>query len=951
MLRLALKKMLNNRILMMSLFVGILVAILIASTIPIYSQGISHRMLVTQLENYQNEYNISPGANIISCSLTSFRQKGNSDKVEKDDSSANVANFEYCTNYLQNNLYPKLNMPSMVESITLSSTTLKACDIRDKGKKTLNDAVLKATNSYENAIVVVSGREPENRLDEDGCVEVMISKTTQSICKYSVGTIAQVGYTAESVTSDYGKSLLKIKVVGVYEYKDDPYSTIVDNDLGKEFYCNYSFFYDYIFVEKNIASTATWYFAGDYTKFELNKIESTISALEELNNNLIDWGIAGNSSTKVPPIDQYLSYYDNVNSVNVLLVLFYSPVLILVIFFIFMISKFVVENDKNEISMLNSRGSSRGQILLLYFLQGGTIALISVIVSPLLAMLLCNILGTTSGFLEFAQRAPLKLELSFSVILFSIVAAVLSVVTMLIPVYKSAKIEIVQQKRKKKSPVWINIVLAAVTVVFGIVAGYAYYVLVYQQGGLFTSAGGIQPLAYVFLISFFASTALLFVLVYPYVLRLILKINQKNWKANKFSAFSRVSRMETKEKFIVIFLALTIAIGVFSSISARTLNKNLDSSTDYQYPCDIIADVKYYALSTGVNRRYLFNDVDGIDATKVITGNEPRINTRLGRSLTNDVEMMGINPDEFGEIITWDDSILPKKMDYYLNKMEKNINTCIISKNVADILGVKAGDVIYVLVDSKLRASDVVSAEIIEVVEAWPTYYPKVKDKNGIERDRYLVVLNNSAIDKVANNQRYSVWMNTDYSVSELKQLTIKLGATADSYNDRVSARLENIINGAREQYLSQINAVRQATNGSLTLGFISVIFVCAVGFIIYWMISIKSRMLQIGTMRALGMSFNDVYHMILWEEVLLCAASIVVGLISGIASGFLFAPLLQSAFGEMGQMPPYVISINFVDILKLLVLIALLIAVSVVAAIFILKRIKAATAIKLGEE
>ena len=109
--------------------------------------------------------------------------------------------------------------------------------------------------------------------------------------------------------------------------------------------------------------------------------------------------------------------------------------------------------------------------------------------------------------------------------------------------------------------------------------------------------------------------------------------------------------------------------------------------------------------------------------------------------------------------------------------------------------------------------------------------------------------------------------------------------------------------------------------------------------------------MLQIGTMRALGMSFDEVFNMVIWEQILLCFAAVVVGLVSGILSGILFSPLLQSAFGSMGEMPPYVVSISFADIIKLLILIALLIAVSVGAAVMILKRIKAATAIKLGEE
>ena len=946
MIRLAIKKIIKNKTLMISLFVGILIAVLIACTIPIYSRGISHRMLVTQLENYQNENNTSPSAVILSCSLAAFGQEAD----EKNNVSAYVNDFKYGTDYLENYLYPNLHMPTLVKSITLSTTTLKACDARDKKQMTVADISLKATDNYDGAVEIIDGRMPEKGYQDD-CVEVMISRATQEKTKYTIGSVIKIGNTLLDVTSEFGNYILKAKIVGVFDYLENPYNTIIDKDQGDEFYLNYEFLYDELFVNKNYISSATWYFAGDYTKLNLNKTDEVINALNDLSDRVKEWGISTDTSTKIPPVEQYLTYYDNVNSINILLILFYAPVLILVVFFIFMISEFVVENDKNEISMLNSRGASRKQILLLYLLQGGSVALISIILAPIFAMILCNVLGASSGFLEFGQKAPLKIELSWSAIMFSFFAGIFAVITMLIPVYKNSKVEIVQQKQKKKNPIITNIIISVLCIISAAIAGYAYYVLVYQQGGLFTKAGGIQPLAYIFLISFFVAVALLFILIYPLILRAILKLKQNKWKAEKYSAFSRISRLESKEKFIVIFLTLTVAIGAFSSISARTLNKNLDSSTDYQYPCDIIADVKYYALDNVTNRRYLFDNVEGIEATKIIKGNNPKISTRLGRYIEEDIDLMGIYPDQFGKIITWDDSILPNSMEYYLDKLDKDINSCIISENAAHVLGVNIGDNIFVRVDTSLNAGNVVSAKIIEIVKAWPTYYSTQTQENGIESDRYLIILNNRAIDKVASNQNYKVWMNTDLSVKELKDLTIKLGATSDNYYDRVSSRLENVVNGKREQYLSQINSVRQATNGALTLGFMSVILVCAVGFIIYWMISIKSRTLQIGTMRALGMSFNEVYRMIIWEEILLCGASVVIGVISGIISGFMFSPLLQSAFSDMGQMPPYVVTINFIDILKLLILISLLILLSVGAANYMLKRIKSTTAIKLGEE
>lgn len=937
MIRLALKKMLKNKGLTISLFAGILVAVIISCVIPIYSQGIAHRMLVTQFENYQNENNISPATTIISSTLSSFGQSGDDGA---NDSSVAVNNFNYASNYLNNYFYPKLNMPSMVESVTLSTSIYQVRNSKAGNNSAITDAFFKATNNYNGSIEIISGRMPE-KADANGYYEVMISRATQEKTKYTVGTVIDVGKTANDLRSDV--YIFNVKVVGVFDYIDTPFSTIIDKDNGDEYYLNFDFLYDELLVNKNLVTYCTWYYAGDFTQINTNNSDEIISAIKDLDLRAKDWGLSSDS-VKLPPVSQYEEYYNNFNSVTVLLVLFYAPVLILVIFFIFMISKFIVENDKNEISMLNSRGASRWQILWLYFLQGGSLSIICMIISPFLSLLLADFLGATSGFLEFGQRAPIKLELSWMVVLFSVLAGVLSVATMLIPVYRNAKIEIVQHKNKKKNPVIINVILSIICAFLFCLTGYSYYVLVSQKGGLFTSTNSIQPLAYAFLISFFVAVALLFVLVYPLILNFIIKLRQKKWSADKFSAFSRISKLENKEKFIMIFLILTIAIGVFSSISARTLNTNMDRNTDYQYPCDIMADLKYYETN---NRKFLFDNVEGVEATKITKGSSPFVNVNR---IDLDVDLMGITPDEFSEIVKWDDSILPKPMSYYMKEMNKDINSCIISKNTAEKLGVKKGDYISVYVNGYTSRRNVIDAKIIEIVNAWPTYYDTKLDENGDKVNRYLVVLNNKAIDKSEKNPDYSVWMNTDLSIAELEHLTMEIGARGD-VGERIRVYLDNVINGKQEQYLSQIDSVRQATNGSLTLGFISVIFVCAIGLVVYWVISLKSRMLQIGTMRALGMSFKNIKSMVFLEEILLCASAIIVGLVAGIISGYIFSPLLQSAFSEMGQMPPYVITISFNDIFKLLILVTLLIIISTKAVTYMLKKIKATTALKLGEE
>lgn len=944
MIKLAIKKILHNKVLMLSLFAGFLIAVIIAGTIPIYSAGIAHRMFVTQMETYQNENLLAPGGVTLSCSLASFGTTVDGiETVEKGDSTVNRSNFEYCTDYLENELYPALSMPAMVKSITLSSITLTTGDSRDVLQNNLNRITIRACNTYENAVEIISGRMPSDTLDENGCIEVMISRVSQQNTGYTVGCEIQAGETKYDILNSYTEDILKLKVVGVFEYSSSPVNPLAVKDSGEEIYCDYSLFKEHIFDERNFIGKVCWYYAGDYTKFDLDKTESLILSLDNLNKKLIGWGLSSDSNVTVPPVSEYREYSSNIASVNILLTLFYAPILILVAFFIFMISEFTVENDKNEIAMLNSRGASRWQIVLLYMCQGGMLVLISVIIAPFISRGLCSLLGATSGFLEFSQRAPIKLKISFSSVAFGAVAGLIALLTMLVPVYKAAGVEIVVRKRSKfKKGIVQNAVTACFAVITGVIASYSYYVLVKQKEGIITSAGKIQPLAYLLLICFFACIALVFILIYPFVLRLTEKLLKKNWKAEKYLAYSHISRMMLQEKFIIIFLSVTVAIGAFSSVSASTMNINSDRSATYANPCDMIIDLKFsaYDSTSGIVRKYFYSSAKQTEATRIVCGNSPILSTPYGNSVDSNIQFMGIDPDEFASIVTVDDSCLEKPFSTYMQMLKNTPDGCIISKNTAETLKVNKGDKIYVNADSSLKAKSVMYLLVTDIIEAFPTYYSTFENSAGETENKYLVIVNRDTCDASAQNQNYRTFLNTEQEPEYFKSLAIKNGV-----------RISEITNCKRNLYLAEIDSVRQAINGALTLGFLAVTAVCAIGFAIYWIISVKSRTLQIGTMRALGLSLGQVKSMVFNEQALICVLPIILGMFGGIAGGALFAPLLQSAFSEMGSLPPYTVSVELADMFKLAFIILVLVGIGTYVAVKMLKYIKAASAIKLGEE
>ena len=115
------------------------------------------------------------------------------------------------------------------------------------------------------------------------------------------------------------------------------------------------------------------------------------------------------------------------------------PVLALLLAFIFMISRQMLDLEQNEIALLKSRGSSRNQILLIYTLQSAILSIGSSIVGVPLGFFMTKALGSTNGFLEFIQRKALHVSLSPSVFLYTLGAILVSIAVMVLPVFKDAK--------------------------------------------------------------------------------------------------------------------------------------------------------------------------------------------------------------------------------------------------------------------------------------------------------------------------------------------------------------------------------------------------------------------------------------------------------------------------------------------------------------------------------
>ena len=139
-----------------------------------------------------------------------------------------------------------------------------------------------------------------------------------------------------------------------------------------------------------------------------------------------------------------------------------------------------------------------------------------------------------------------------------------------------------------------------------------------------------------------------------------------------------------------------------------------------------------------------------------------------------------------------------------------------------------------------------------------------------------------------------------------------------------------------------------QGTNGVLTL-FIVILLVCAVGFLIFWILSILSRSLQIGVFRAMGMSKLEVFRMLIQEQLFLSVIPILIGLIIGNIVSKLYVPLIQIAYTTSEQIIPLEVINLQEDRIRILMIVGVMIVLCMLLIGKLISNLKITHALKLG--
>ncbi len=149
----------------------------------------------------------------------------------------------------------------------------------------------------------------------------------------------------------------------------------------------------------------------------------------------------------------------------------------------------------------------------------------------------------------------------------------------------------------------------------------------------------------------------------------------------------------------------------------------------------------------------------------------------------------------------------------------------------------------------------------------------------------------------------------------------------------------------------SRSDALIQITNGMFTMSFIISILICVTGFLIYWIMSIKSREMQFGIYRAMGMRMSGIRKMLVNEQLFGSLLPMLAGGGAGMLSTFLFAKLIAVVYLPESHNIAVRIFTDMSDIVKIFAVVLAAVLICFIVIRRLLKNMKIAQALKLGED
>lgn len=742
-----------------------------------------------------------------------------------------------------------------------------------------------------------------------------------------------------------GSFVVRVEIVGrfvptnpdsIYWFKEpgnfDQGAVIVDRD---------AFVSGLLVLRPSLYGEAAWYSNFDPDAIRAANYQRIIDGLRQLDP--LAGTVAPNARVETR-LDRILVAADEQRTtVELTLFVLSAPVVGLVLYFMALSTGMVVHGQRTEIAVLKSRGASTRQVVAVYVLETLPLAGLAIAVGPFLGMGIAQAMGKTLGFLEFTNRADLRLELTAGHFGLAAATAGLGILAILAPVIGAARQSIVTHRqevaRVRRGPFFQRFFLDV-----GLLGLALYgYATLRSWEALPDVGPDAEPFARTLLvlipIVFILAGALVFLRLVPWIVRFLIWAGSRMNGVVLFMGLRQMGRRTGPFTGLMILLMLTFATGTFSASMAATINRNLEDSAYYQIGAD--AFFEEYGEFDDSQRIWHMPPIEGhLDA---IAGGAPAVDraARLWRddavvrllggplAYSRSLTLFGVDPGPFAQTVAWRRDFAPASLEALMNAMITDDRALLVDRRLlAELPDLQVGDPVNVEV-----GEGELGFFVAGVIDTFPTHFPNegffaVADLGRLEQS-----LGESPWDVLA---RLRPDVGADALVGGLRELGFRVIQAFDA---------RELLANARD------DATRIGTFGILTIGFVTSVSLTVASLAAYALISFRRQLPEFGILRAMGIARRQMVALIMFEHGFLVVLGTAAGTALGIVTGALFTPFMQLHGERLDRAPPFVAVTAWDDLGKLFVVLGISLALVLAVTMRRFWGIRTHAAIKFGDE
>jgi putative ABC transport system permease protein len=879
----ALKRLWNKRWLALSLVLGMLVAAALVIAIPVYSDGINASILQTSL---------SEGAGRRQAFDFVFRYIGSWNGAVSEEQYAPV------NEYLSQQAASQIGLPSLEQTRYLATSYLQLYPEGEKlvsGNRLDRVKLAYVTNVFDH-VQLIEGEFPKMSDENNGNIEALVSLDLANALDLNPGETYVLYLPASGDTPAYQRS---ITISGLWipdDSEDDFWSFYSDSSFEKKLLVPEESWWAAVADLANPIDEAAWRLTLDGSSITSERVSLLLARIIQAQNYTAS--LLPDTDLETSPVTALREYRSKAQSLSGSLFAFSAPVLGLVLFFLSLAAGLFIHSQKSEIAVLRSRGAPRLWILVVYLVEWGLLGLVAWALSLPVGLLLAGLMGRTQSFLDFSNAAAFTPHLGFQSAMMGLLAVVIGIVACLIPVWREGRNTVLSYKqeraRSRKKPFWQRFYLDLACL---LPALYGWYTLRSQGrlsllGRAVGSADPFQnPLLFLLPSLFLLGCGLLALRVLPPLLNLLAALSTRLPGVTLPYVLRQYARSGRSYQGVLLLAICTVGLAAFVASEALSLDQTTHDSIYYSVGADLnLAEGGEYITGqdeddqdSGLWNFLPIEDhltLPGVTAAARVGDYSVSLS---GNGYKTSGRLLGIDRADFAQVAFFREDFANEPLISLLNRLAARPDAVLVDQQTWEDFGLNTGDSLTLKVDIQGETFEI-SSTVVGVFTRFPTWSP--------EDGEALFVANlDNIFESVGAIQPYDVWLETEQNADSSAIVTgiNQMGVAVITVQD------------AQAQWQEAVQEPgRQGVLGMLSVGFLAAAGLAIVLVLLYILFSFRERAIQLGVLRAIGMTVRQMRQAMAGELTFLIVCSLLIGVGIGVLAVQLYVPYMpvQSGIG-----------------------------------------------------